>query len=349
VHSELSLGPVGVLGNPPANETVREADLVLVVGSRLTDFITGSRTLFQNGDVRFVGVNVSARDAAKLGAATIIADAKLALSALTDAVRATGWRTREGWVKAARDRRRRWEADLDASIGPRGGQPMSEGEVLAALLEQTRSEDVVVAGSGTPMVFTHRLWGDADATPFLEFGYSCMGHELPAAIGVRLARPNAGEVYAMIGDGTYLMAPGELVTAVQEDAKVTAVVIENGGYQSIRQSQEASTGVSFGNDLRHRDPTTGRLTGAPLEIDFASNARSFGCAASTPDELRAALVAARDESRATVVVAHVDPDSALPPSDAWWDVGVAQASQSSVVQETAASHRRQAALQRYYG
>jgi 3D-(3,5/4)-trihydroxycyclohexane-1,2-dione acylhydrolase (decyclizing) len=352
VGSDLSLGPVGVLGNPPANDTIRDADLVLVIGSRLTDFITGSRTLFQNRDVRFVGVNVSARDAAKLGAATVVADARLALRALADAVRATGWRAPQAWLESARDRRRRWEADLAACIAPRRGQPMTEGEVLTALLEQTRPDDVVVAGSGTPMVFTHRLWGAADATPFLEFGYSCMGHELPAAIGIRLARADAGEVYAMIGDGTYLMAPGELVTAVQEAAKVTVVVIENGGYQSIRQSQEASTGVSFGNELRHRDVTTGRLTGAPLEIDFAANARSFGCAgfdASTPDELRGALRAARDEARPAVIVAHVDPDSALPASGTWWDVGVAEASRNPVVQETAAVHRRQAALQRYYG
>ena len=352
VHSELSLGPVGVMGNPPANEAIRGADLVVVVGSRLTDFITGSRTLFENPDVCFVGVNVSARDAAKLGALSIVADAKLALTALTDAARATGWRAPTPWAEAARGRRRLWEAELAAAVAPRSGRPMAEGEVLTALLDQTGRGDVVVAGSGTPMIFTHRLWRAVDATPYLEFGYSCMGHELPAAIGVRLARPEAGEVYAMIGDGTYLMAPGELVTAVQEGAKVTVIVIENGGYQSIRQSQEASTGVSFGNELRHRDPTTCRLTGALLEIDFASNARSFGCAgfdASTPEELRAALVAAREESRPAVVVAHVDPDSTLPPSGAWWDVGVAQESQNAVARQTAEGHRRQAALQRYYG
>ncbi len=352
VHSDLSLGPVGVLGNPPANETARDADLVLVVGSRLTDFITGSRTLFQNRDVRFVGVNVSSRDAVKLRAATVVADAKLALSALEEAALATGWRAPDVWIGAARERRRRWEAELAASVAPRGGRLMAEGEVLTALLDQTRERDVVVAGSGTPMVFTHRLWRAVEATPYLEFGYSCMGHELPAAIGVRLARPDAGEVYAMIGDGTYLMAPGELVTAVQESARVTAILIENGGYQSIRQSQEASTGVSFGNELRRRDAATGRLTGKPLEIDYASNARSFGCAAFdawTPDEVRAALREAREETRPSVVVAHVDPDSALPPSGAWWDVGVAQESQNPIVKETAASHRRQAALQRYYG
>jgi 3D-(3,5/4)-trihydroxycyclohexane-1,2-dione acylhydrolase (decyclizing) len=156
----------------------------------------------------------------------------------------------------------------------------------------------------------------------------------------------------MVGDGTYLMAPGELVTAVQENWKITVIVIENAGYQSIRLSQIAHTGVSFGNDLRCRNRETSRLDGESLPVDYAANARSFGCAAfdaNTPDEFRAALEEAREERRPTVIVAHVDPDSQLPPSEAWWDVGVAQTSGREEVLRAAEEHARQAAAQRFYG
>lgn len=349
--AELALGPVGVIGNPPANALAREADLVVCVGTRLTDFTTSSRTLFQHPDVRFVAVNVCATDAAKLGAIPVVGDARLALEALLEAV--GDWRSPEAHRRDALDRRRRWDAELEDSLASKHKGPMHEGEVLRALTAAAQPGDAIVAASGTPMVFTNRLWERVEGTrPYLEYGYSCMGHELPAALGVRLAGLDAGEVYAMVGDGTYLMAPGELATAVQEGWKITVVLIENGGYQSIRLSQVATTGVSFGNELRSREQETGRLTGEPIPVDYAANARSFGCAsydARTPAELADALTEARSERRPCVVVAHVDPESALPPSGEWWDVGVALASSRIAVQRAAEEHARGASRQRFYG
>jgi 3D-(3,5/4)-trihydroxycyclohexane-1,2-dione acylhydrolase (decyclizing) len=351
--ADLALGPVGVIGNPPANAVARSTDLVLCIGTRLTDFTTGSRTLFQHPDVRFVGINVSAGDAYKLGAIPVVADARLAVEAMRDALEGTGWRTPSEYQEDVRQRRNRWETELAASLESRTDGPMTEGAAFAVVAEAAQHGDVFTAGSGTPMLFAHRLWDRIDgATPYLEYGFSCMGHELSAALGARLARPEAGEVYAMVGDGTYLMAPSDLATAVQEGAKITVILIENGGYQSIRLSQVAVTGADFGNDLRLRDQSTGRLTGEPLPVDYAANARSFGCAAfeaSTPEKLRRALSEARDEQRPTMIVVHVDPESALPPSEVWWDVGVARASAREAVKRAADEHAKHAATQRYYG
>jgi 3D-(3,5/4)-trihydroxycyclohexane-1,2-dione acylhydrolase (decyclizing) len=353
VGAATSLGPIGVMGNPPANVAAREADVVICVGTRLSDFVTSSRTLFQHPNVQFVTVNVCAADAYKLGAIPVVADARLALQGLADMLDATGWRASGEVAERVRERREQWEATLDDSLQPREGRPMAEGEVLRVLTDTAKPGDYVVAGSGTPMLFTYRLWeGVEGTTPLLEYGNSCMGHELPAALGVRLARPDAGEIYSMVGDGTYLMAPGELVTAVQEDLKITVILIENGGYQSIRLSQVAHTGASFGNDLRRRNRETSRLDGETLPVDYAFSARSFGCAAfdvRTPDDFRSALDAARKEERPTVIVAHVDPDSQLPPSEAWWDVGVAQISRREEVRRIAEEHAEKAEAQRFYG
>jgi 3D-(3,5/4)-trihydroxycyclohexane-1,2-dione acylhydrolase (decyclizing) len=350
--ADLALGPVGVMGNPPANALARNADLVLCVGTRLTDFTTSSRTLFQHPDVRFVAINVSAHDAHKQGATPVVADATVALHALATGLTDAGWKAPHEHAQTARAARQRWEEELRRSLEAKPDGPIGQGEIVQALVESARPGDAVVAGSGTPMLFTHRLWEREGTAAYLEYGYSCMGHELPAALGVRLARPEAGEVYSMVGDGTYLMAPGELATAVQEGLKITVIVIENEGYQSIRLSQEAVTGVSFANELRQREAGTGRLTGDVLPVDYAANARSFGCAAfdtRTVDEFRSALEEARAERRPSVIVAHVDPDSQLPPSGAWWDVGVAQVSNRVPVQRAAEEHARNAALQRYYG
>jgi 3D-(3,5/4)-trihydroxycyclohexane-1,2-dione acylhydrolase (decyclizing) len=351
--ADLALGPIGVMGNPSANAVARSADLVICVGTRLSDFITSSRTLFQHPDVHFIGINISAKDAYKLGARPIVADARAALRRLSEALDGAGWHAPAEVASEARERRERYETELSGTLDRRPAGLMTEGQVVQVLADASRPGDCVVAGSGTPMLFTYRLWDRVQGTtPLLEYGFSCMGHELPAALGVRLARPDAGEVYAMVGDGTYLMAPGELVTAVQEGWKITVILIENGGYQSIRLSQVAHTGVSFGNELRGRNPETGRLDGENLPVDYAASARSFGCAAfdaHSIDEFRQAIEEARREARPAVVVAHVDPDSQLPPSEAWWDVGVAQVSDREAVRHVAEEHARQAATQRFYG
>jgi 3D-(3,5/4)-trihydroxycyclohexane-1,2-dione acylhydrolase (decyclizing) len=347
----LAVGGIGVTGTRAANALAHEADVVVCAGTRLIDLTTGSHSLFQHPDVRFVGVNVVGRDAHKLGALPLVADAKLALRALTEALAAAGWRAPEAWRERALEERERWEGELGADLQPRDGERMSQGQVLQVLNQAAGPGDWLVVASGTPHVDVHKLWSPAPGQrSLMEVGFSCMGGEIPAGLGVRMADPDAGEVYVVIGDGTYLMGgTSELVTACQEGLKLTVVVIENGGYQSIHGLQRNRTGRSFGLEFRERSEAG--LDGPTVEVDYAMGARSLGCAAfvaSSPEELRDALGAAREETRPAVVVARVEPRRLLLDSRCWWDVGVAELSDRAETRELAAEHARGRALQRVH-
>jgi 3D-(3,5/4)-trihydroxycyclohexane-1,2-dione acylhydrolase (decyclizing) len=333
----LAVGGLGVTGTRAANELARAADAVVCVGTRLVDLVTGSHSLFQDPDVRFVGINVRPRDAARLGAVPVVGDARAALVALGAAMRETGWRAPGAWAAWIAEARDGWREELENDLAPRDGERMSQGQALRALNDGFGPRDRLVVASGTPHVEVHKLWEGGGV--HMEVGFSCMGHEIPAALGVRLAGPDAGEVYAVIGDGTYLMAPTELVTAVQEGLKITVVLFDNHGYQSIHRLQRGHTERSFGLELRRRAP--GGLTGPYVEVDFAGNARSLGCAAfvaGTVPELEAALAAAREEPRPVVIVCPVETHRPLLDSECWWDVGVAGAEDA-----------RARAGQRWYG
>ena len=350
--ADLLVGGVGVLGTTAANELASDADVVLCVGTRLSDFITASHSLFQHPDVRFVGINTAAMDSHKLGATPITADAKLALEALTGALEETGWSTDGGYTDRARSVTRAWDETIVGDLEPREGERMSQGQVVRALDQAAGPGDFVVGAAGTALPDLYTLWdASSGSTPLLEFGNSCMGHEIPAALGIRLARPDAGEVYVLIGDGTYLMGgTSELVTARQEGTKVTVVVIENEGHQSIHGHQERTTAVADGTEFRAREPGAG-LTGASLSVDYAANARSLGCVAfdvASLDDLRQALKAAKSESGPCLIAAHVEPRRQTVGSSCWWDLGVAQESTRPEVQDVAAEHARASARQRFY-
>jgi 3D-(3,5/4)-trihydroxycyclohexane-1,2-dione acylhydrolase (decyclizing) len=346
-----ALGGLGLEGNPGTNEVARQADLVLCVGTRLTDFATGSHSLFQAPDVRFVAINVDGRDAQKDGAVPIVADAREALRALTEAAadakssRDDGYRAEVGQIRQAWLERRRRVGE------PVEGERMSQGRLILTLNELARPGDTVIAAAGTPPGDLLKLW---DATGgrecHLEFGFSCMGYELPAAVGVRLAQEE-GEVIAYIGDGTYLLNPGELVTPLQHGLKVTVVISENHGFQSIRRLQMGRVGRHFGNELRSRDGD-GRLDGDYVVLDLARSAEGLGARAwraTTPDELRAALDDARGESRPCVIVCETEPHRYLPDAYVWWDVAPAEVSELPEVQERRAEYERdRAALQRFH-
>jgi 3D-(3,5/4)-trihydroxycyclohexane-1,2-dione acylhydrolase (decyclizing) len=348
----LAMGGIGVTGTRAANALGREADLVLHVGTRLIDLTTGSHSLFQDVGVRFVGVNVRPRDAHKLGAVPVVADAKLGLQALTDGLRE--WSAPDGWVERARAERERWAQELDADLTPREGELMTQAQALRALNQAAGPQDRLVVASGTPHVDVHKLWDTtASGRCLMEVGFSCMGGEIPTALGVRMARPDRSEVYVVIGDGTYLMGnTGEFVTARQEGLKITVLLIENEGYQSIHGLQRTRTGRSFGLEFRERLGSGGGLTGPYVEVDYAANARSLGCAAfvaSSVEELRDALEEARRETRSAVIVARVEPRRLMLDSECWWDVGVAEVSGRPETRELAAEHARGRALQRHYG
>ncbi len=345
-----TLGGLGLEGNPGANELARRADVVICAGTRLTDFATGSSSLF--GDVqRFVAINVSDRDAHKVGALPIVADVREALRALAAAAGDEDGASRAEYRTEIERARGRWQAERSGLHVQVEGERMSQGQLILTLNEFLEPGDTVVAAAGTPPGDLLKLW---DATGgrncHIEFGYSCMGYELPGAVGVRLAQ-EGGEVYAYIGDGTYLLNPGELVTALQEGLKITVVISENHGFQSIRRLQMGRVGRPFGNEFRSRDGN-GRLEGPYLELDLARSAEGLGAQAwraANPDELRSALEEARGVRRPCVIVCETEPHRYLPDGGVWWDVAPAEASGFPAVQELRAEYERnRAALQRFH-
>lgn len=351
---ELGLGGVGATGTLAANRIAATADCIVCVGTRLQDFTTGSQALFQHPDVRFVSLNVCSADAYKLGAIPVVGDTRLTLARLCDALRASGYMTLEEYRAEVRRERAAWDDALESDLARRNGETISQGQVLRLLNERTGNGDVIVTAAGTPPADVHRMWDASNGTEcHIEFGFSCMGHEIPAGVGYRLARGTAGgDVFVVIGDGTYLIGNSELVTAVQERLKIIVIVIENGGYQSIRALQVGKTGVDFGTELRTRDPTKGRLSGPIVEVDYAANARSMGCTAyhaTSLDEFATAIDAARADDGPAVIVVAVEPHRLLSATECFWDVGIAQASGREAMRALAAAHQEGQRTQRYFG
>jgi len=344
-RGELAVGGIGVNGTRAANELAAAADLVLCAGTRLSDFTTGSRSLFQAPDVRFVGLNVDAGDAHQLGALALVADAAAALEALGAAL--AGHRTAAAYRREVIERRERWERDVDADVAHAVSAGLTQSQVIRALNDACRPGDWIVAAAGSPPGDLLKLWRCVPGShAHLEFAFSCMGHELPAALGIRMAEGDGGQVLALIGDGTYLMAPTELVTALQESLPVVAVVLVNGGFQSIHGLQRSTVAVSYGTEFRAR---TG---GGTIAVDYAANARSLGCRAwdvRTADELRGALAAARSADGAALIACHVDPEHTPPAAGAWWDLGVPEVAAQPAVRERAEAVAGGRAKQRFYG
>lgn len=350
-ESALLLGGQGVNGTGVAGDISKKTDLVICVGTRLTDFSTGSHSAFQSPDVKFIGINVCDYDAYKHGALPIVADAKLTLQALVEKGKAAGLKPRAAYLREIAELKAAWDAKLKEAYEYTPGQVMTQGQLIHTLNTQAQPGDVVVAAAGSPPGDLLKLWDASGGRAcHLEFGYSCMGYEIPAGLGVRMAQPT-GEVYVYIGDGTYLMNPMELVTAAQNKLKITLVISENHGYQCIRGLQLGRAGHAFGNEFRIRTDDTNRLDGDYLEIDFAGNAKSMGARvwnAKTPDELRKALAAARKETRTCVIVVETGLDVSLPGSGVWMDIAVAEASDDSVTDSLRKQYEQDQATQRLY-
>ncbi|MER6270649.1 3D-(3,5/4)-trihydroxycyclohexane-1,2-dione acylhydrolase (decyclizing) [Streptomyces sp900105755] len=330
------VGGVGHTGTATADELARTADLVIGVGTRYTDFTTASGTLFENPDVRFLNLNIAAYDGHKLAGLPLIADARSALTELTKAL--DGHRTADSYVTEYTEDKERWEQRVDACYEAdepdvRPTQPQVLG-ALDALVDET---DVLVNAAGSLPGDLHRMWRPRSRDQYhLEYGYSCMGYEIPAAIGVKLAAPERN-VWALVGDGTYLMMPTEIVTAVQEGIAIKVLLVQNHGYASIGGLSESVGGERFGTAYRFTSDD-GTFTGAPLPVDLAANAASLGMRvlrAKTVRDLRAALAEARAADTPTCVYVETetaDTVSGPPPAQAWWDVPVAEtATRSSAV------------------
>ena len=350
-QSDWLLGGFGVTGGQPAGHIAAGADLIICVGTRLTDFSTGSHSAFQHPDVRMININVCAHDAFKMGALPIVADAR---EALKDLMRACeGVRTGSGWQGSVSAVKQEWERRLrDEVLVDFPGEAMSQGQLIRIINDEAKDGDTIVAAAGTPPGDLHKIW---DATGgrncHLEFGFSCMGYEIPAGIGVRLAQPE-NEVFVMVGDGTYLMNPTEIVTAMQEGLKITIILSENHGYQAIRQLQMARAGRSFGNEFRSRDRSSNRLEGEYIAVDFAQNAESMGARvwkATTADQVRTALREARAEKRPCAIVVETEKHRYLPGSEVWWDVAPAEATNDSLTRDLRTQYEEERKkFQRYF-
>ena len=338
--SRMSVGGIGHSGTRAANRLARQADVVLCAGTRLIDLTTGSNTLFEAPGVRFVGLSLANFDARKLAAVPLQADARIGLERLADALGEAGHRPSDEWLAEVAAAKGDWRAALEEDRRPREGERMSQHQVVQALNAAAGAGDTLVVASGTPHVDVHKAWDTREgALVQMEVGYSTMGHEIPAALGVRMAQGDEGEVYALIGDGTYLMGHTELVTAVQEGLKITVVLIDNHGYQSIHALQRGRLDRSFGLEFS-------------FHVDYAANARSYGCAAfeaDTPEEVEQALEAARAQELPSVIVCRTEPHRLMLDSECWWDVGVPEVSTRP---ETAAAAARSAegrAKMRWHG
>jgi 3D-(3,5/4)-trihydroxycyclohexane-1,2-dione acylhydrolase (decyclizing) len=350
---ELGLGGIGSTGTLAANRLAAKADCVICVGTRLQDFTTGSQSLFQHPDVRFVSLNVCAADAFKLGALPVIGDARIALARLREGLAECSYETGEDYLAELRAEQQAWRDALARDLDSRPGERISQGQVLQLLNERTGAGDVIVTAAGTPPADVHKMWDcSGGAECHIEFGFSCMGHEIPAGLGYRLARPTSpGGIFVVIGDGTYLMGNSELVTAAQERLNVIVIVIENGGYQAIRALQIGKTGADFGNELRARNDLDGRLSGPMMQLDHVASAGGMGCRAhraSTLQELSDAIDAARTEQGPSVIVVEVEPHRLLSATECFWDVGIAQASGREQMLALAAAHERDRSAQRFY-
>jgi 3D-(3,5/4)-trihydroxycyclohexane-1,2-dione acylhydrolase (decyclizing) len=333
----MNAGPVGANGGLAANRLARDADLILCIGTRLGDFATSSKTTFQNPDAVFVGINVAPMDAHKLRGLPLVADAREALTALGVALETAGYR---GTSPVYRERVGQLKAEWDAIVTDLRtvkGEPgdLAQSEVIGIVNDVVGGHATVICAAGSLPGDLLKLWRPEDPKAYhLEYGYSCMGYEIPAGLGVKMAEPER-DVVVMIGDGSYLMLNAEIVTAVAEGLKFTVVLLDNHGYQCIVGLGRAVGVPDFGNELRFRDKGRNRLAGPYVPVDFRAHAEAMGALAlfaRTPAELQDALAQARAADRVSVIVVPVEPEKRVAGFEGWWDVPVAAVSGQPGVQ-----------------
>ncbi len=336
-----NLGALGVTGTIGANVVAREADLVIAIGTRLGDFATASATTFQHPQVRFLAVNVAEQDAYKYAALPLVADARATLEELAPAL--AGYRIADAYAHRIAGLRDQWEAEVERLTSRRHGPPISQAEAIGVINDAVRPQDVVVCAAGSLPGDLHKLWrARTPGTYHLEYGYSCMGYEIAGGLGARMAAPER-DVYVLVGDGSYLMMSSEIVTAIQEQVKLTIVVFDSHGFSSIGGLSNAVGSGGFGTAYRSRNPQTGQLDGPILPIDFVANAGSLGAhalRAVTREDLARALLESRRQPTTTVIVVEVDPEERVPGYESWWDVPVAEVSEMETVRRARADYER---------
>ena len=343
-----SMGAIGATGTLAANRLAHSADLVIGIGSRYSDFTSASMTAFQNPDVTFVNINTAEFDAYKVGAVPVVADARIALEQLTAALHDTKvsaeYATEIGGLKS------QWEAEVDRLLNfATPGRP-AQSAVIGAIWDASGPRDVILSAAGSHPGDLHKLWRTRTPNSYhMEYGYSCMGYEIPGGLGAKMADPSR-EVYVFIGDGTYLMMPTEIVTSVQQGIKIIIVLVDNKGFGSIG-SLSRSLGMGGFGTTTHTRSASGQLDGELFQVEYAANARSLGAhalTATTLQQFKDALEQSKSFDRTTVIVVETDPDAKVPGYESWWDVAVPEVSTMESVREARARYEEARKRERYF-
>ncbi|AFM18207.1 acetolactate synthase [Mycolicibacterium chubuense NBB4] len=334
-----SVGAVGSTGTTAANALASEADVVIGIGTRYSDFTSASRTAFNNPDVRFVNINVASLDSVKQGGISVVSDAREALDVLAESL--GGYVVSDEYRARAAELMSEWNDTVSEVYRTEDGAALNQNQVIGLVNTLSDTRDVVVCAAGSMPGDLHKLWRTRDRKGYhVEYGYSCMGYEIAGGIGVRMAAPDR-DVFIMVGDGSYLMMATELVTAVQEGVKVIAVLVQNHGFASIGGLSESLGSQRFGTSYRYRG-ADGRLDGGKLPVDLAANAASLGAdviRVTTAAEFADAVKVAKAGDRTTVIHVETDPMISAPDSHSWWDVPV---SQVSTLESTQQAYQRYA-------
>ncbi|WP_340400163.1 3D-(3,5/4)-trihydroxycyclohexane-1,2-dione acylhydrolase (decyclizing) [Paenibacillus sp. FSL H8-0079] len=324
----LNVGAIGVTGSLAANRLAREADVVIGVGTRFSDFTTASRSAFQHPEASFININLNGMDAAKLGGEAILADAREGLQALQKELQQRQYRSAYGASEVA-DLRTEWNAEVDRLYAAQHESGLAQTTAVGVVNRTIDPSSVIVCAAGSLPGDLHRLWRAAEPKTYhMEYGFSCMGYEVSGAFGAALAEPDR-EVYAMVGDGSYLMLHSEFVTSMQEQKKMTILLFNNNGFQCIHNLQREHGSDGFGNEFRYRESESGRLTGDYMPMDFAAHARSMGAKsyrAETAEQLEQAIRDAKNETVSTLIEIPVVPGTNAGGYESWWNVGVPEVS-----------------------
>jgi 3D-(3,5/4)-trihydroxycyclohexane-1,2-dione acylhydrolase (decyclizing) len=343
------VGAIGATGNLAANRIARDADLIIGIGTRYSDFTSASMTAFQNPKVRFVNINTAEFDAYKVSAVPVVADARVTLEALTGWLR--DYKVSGAYAVQIAKLKKAWEAEVDRLFHLNTQPKPAQSEVIGAMWEASGPRDVLLSAAGSHPGDLHKLWRTRTPNGYhLEYGYSTMGYEIPGALGAKLADPTR-EVYVFLGDGTYLMMPSEIVTARQEHLKIIIVLVDNKGFASIGGLSRSLGMGGFGTSYRERSGTSGQLDGPPLEVDYAASVRSLGAhaiKAGSLKELKAALEEAKKTDCITVIVVETQPGVGVPGYESWWDVAVAEVSKTEDVRKARAQYVEARKKERHY-
>ncbi len=346
----MSVGAVGVTGTSAANLLAKAADVVLVVGSRLQDFTTASKQIFAS-DVKLLHLNVSKFDGLKMDSIMLQADAKSGLESLSEELRKAKFQTSAEYRGCVSQLQSEWNAEVDRLYNLTSEEGNVQTSIVGTLNEFMAPEDIVLCAAGSLPGDLHRLWrSEIPKTYHMEYGYSCMGYEVAGGLGAKMAMEK-GEVYIIVGDGSYLMLHSEILTALKEHVKINIVLLDNSGYQCIKNLQIAHGSTGFGNEFRFREESTGRLTGDFTAVDFKKYAEALGVKAfyaEDADQLSCSLEKARSETVSTLIEVKVLPGTMTGGYHSWWRVGVPEVSNCKATQESHLEMAREISKARAY-